>query len=372
MNNKKINYNKQKYNDILTFKPVESVDHIMDNYINFVDEVDYSPKYFNGIRNGKKQAKFDNLYFNNKRKDLQINIKNPSIAIIGLGNVGGTFLIGLRMLIKNNQVSKVGIYDRNLNISKRYELEINQIHSPFGDGFVDFEIINQLEEVLDYDYIYFIAAQGIPSLDSKLENVRNIQFKENSKILDNLINLFNDNPFKGIVNIISDPVDILCTYLYRNSDLQPSQITGMGLGVMAGRANYALRKKGYLDFFNKGIVLGPHNQGVIVIPDVNNSIEKDISEISYEVEKLNFKVRELGFLPYISPAISSVAYNTEFMLENYPILSCTFIDGIYWGFNNIMTKYGCAPLRIDVNKKFRDLIIKQFEFFKKETNDLLQ
>jgi hypothetical protein len=58
-----------------------------------------------------------------------LNYKFPSqwkVNIVGLGDVGGILLTGLRLL-GGGCIESIGIYDKNINSIKRWELEANQI-----------------------------------------------------------------------------------------------------------------------------------------------------------------------------------------------------------------------------------------------------
>lgn len=294
-------------------------------------------------------------------------IKKRSILIYGLGNVGGTILIALRMLLSSKDISHIGIYDKNKSLMDRYELEINQIHPPSQSSMVTVKPVEKADDISAFDIILFSAASNIPPLNTDRGNVRDVQFAPNRKILDEFIEHINVSNHKGTIIIVSDPVDILCTYLYRKTGLLASQITGMGLGVMAARANYLLEKQGYNDFYKKGQIFGPHNEGVIAVPDKNNPELSSIKALSMEIENLNFHVREKGFYPYIAPGISSVAYNLHHALAGREVLSCTYIDGIYWGFKTCFYNGLWFPVLQAVNPNVTGFIIERFEKFKEKT-----
>lgn len=298
--------------------------------------------------------------------------KKKSILLFGLGNVGGTLLIALRILLDNNIVSHIGIYDKNEFLTERYELEINQIHPPDDDKQVPIKPLKDLKDISEYDIILFSAAAQIPPLGIGKCNVRDIQFPPNKRILDSLIDNLRNTKYMGSIIIVSDPVDILCTYLQRNLDILASQITGMGLGVMAARANYILEKKGINNFYKDGQIFGPHNDGVIAIPHKSNSKLKEIREISEQIEHLNFDVRKRGYFPYIAPAVSSVAYNLQYALQGKEVLSCILIDGIYWGFVSRYINGLWVPVPQAININFLNHIKNKFFEFKARTLRVLE
>lgn len=88
---------------------------------------------------------------------------------------------------------------------------------------------------------------------------------------------------------------------------------GYGLGVMNKRAEYFARQKAaegdmrFASYLEEGRAFGPHGDDLVIA----NSIENYDDEISRQLTKLtveaNLRVRELGFKPYLAPAISSGA-----------------------------------------------------------------
>jgi len=118
-----------------------------------------------------------------------LNYKFPSrwkVNIVGLGDVGGALLTGLRLL-GGCCIESIGIYDKNINSIKRWELEANQIFCPFtAQKFPEVSRIRE-ENIFDCDMFVFCATVGIPSLGEEQEDVRMKQFKGNSKIISDFI-----------------------------------------------------------------------------------------------------------------------------------------------------------------------------------------
>ena len=68
----------------------------------------------------------------NWKETLKFNpCPNPKwkINVVGLGDVGGTLITGLRLL-GGDCIEEVGIYDKDINKVNRWEYECNQIQSP--------------------------------------------------------------------------------------------------------------------------------------------------------------------------------------------------------------------------------------------------
>jgi len=338
-----------------------------------VQDIDPKNPLDNLIKYSRPEISGNDILYVNKEYEpevLRITEKQnrpKSILIYGLGNVGGTLLTGLRMLLDADRVSHIAVYDRKKELAERYEMEINQLHPPFQKKQVPVVILDDISKIPAFDIIIFSAAAQIPPLTEKQANVRDIQFPGNSRILETLIYTLGRGSYHGSIIIVSDPVDILCTYLQMKLKLLSCQITGIRLGVMAARANYILEKRGFFDFYKKGQIFGPHNEGVIAVPCVESSSAEDALSLSRCIETLNHQVRQKGYFPYIAPAISSVAYNLSRALEGHEALACIYIDSIYWGFRVRYENGLWYPVLQYTNERFRELIRERFDQFRERT-----
>lgn len=99
-----------------------------------------------------------------------------------MGDVGGTLCIGLRLL-GGGLINKIGIYDKNMNKSQRWEYELNQICFP-NTG-TDMPHVNIIDEssLFDCDMFIFCISAGVPPIGKEDSDVRMIQFESNSKIM---------------------------------------------------------------------------------------------------------------------------------------------------------------------------------------------
>ena len=288
------------------------------------------------------------LNINYKNWIESLNKKTPEnwrINIVGLGDVGGTLLTGLRLLGEKS-ISKIGIYDKNKSKMDRWEFEANQIFSPtFSDEFPEvFEL--KEEDIFDCDMFIFCVSKGVPTLDSKIKDVRLAQFEGNSKIVNYYARIARQKKFKGIFAIVSDPVDILCksVFLTSNKDefgkfdsngLVPEQIRGFGLGVMNARACYYAKKDHNLAHYLKdGRAFGPHGEGLIIADSIENYDEIKSNYLTQKTQNANIELRQLGFKPYIAPALSSGSLSIISAIKNQWHYSSTFIGGTYMGARN--------------------------------------
>ncbi|MCI8914193.1 MAG: lactate dehydrogenase [Lawsonibacter sp.] len=273
------------------------------------------------------------------------------VNILAIGDVGSTLLTGLKLL-GGDVISSIGICDLSDQITARWEFEMGQISLPWNyDMFPEVEVVAP-EDLFDCDMFVFVASKGIPPVGSQVKDVRMYQFENNAKIVTHYAKMAREKRFQGLWCAVSDPVDPLAktAYLESNRDefgnwdgkgLRPEQIQGFGLGVMNARAAYfAKREEKLASFLTQGRSFGPHGTGLFIA----NSLENYDEELSQELTRLtvtaNLKMREIGFKPYVAPALSSGALSLLLTLRGEWHCGSVFLDGIYMGVKNRYTPAG--------------------------------
>ena len=245
------------------------------------------------------------------------------VNIIALGDVGTNLLMGLKLL-GGDVISEIGIFDLNENQIQRLEMEFNQMnYPPVPDSEKDkhltahcirempkIKIVSTDEELLDCDVLIFCATRRVPEI-GVTGDVRMMQLEANLELVKSIGDKIKNAPkpgFKGLVAVVSDPVDQLCKGMLDSSGLEPGQVRGFGLGVMAARARYYAEKDSRFEsYLVEGRGFGPHGKDLVIA----NSLENYDDELSKELTGLtveaNLRVRDLGFKPFLAPAISSAA-----------------------------------------------------------------
>jgi len=281
------------------------------------------------------------------------------VNIVGLGDVGGTLLTGLRLL-GGNCIESIGIYDININSIKRWELEANQIFSPFtAQKFPEVSRLRE-ENIFDCDMFVFCATVGVPSLGEEQEDVRMKQFEGNFKIVSDYARKAREKSFKGIFAVISDPVDLLCkaAFLISNKNtsgefdfkgLAADRIRGYGLGVMHARAVYHSKQNNETAEYNReGRAFGPHGRGLVIANSLKKYDESLSEMLTTQTVKANLEVRETGFKPYVAPALSSGSYPLIDTMSGKWNYSATFMGGVFMGAKNRLLKSGIEIERLDL------------------------
>ena len=279
------------------------------------------------------------------------NTGKKRVHILAIGDVGSTLLTGLKLL-GGDVISTIGICDLSDQITARWEFEMGQINLPWDyNAFPDVEVVNP-ENLFDCDVFVFVASKGIPPVGSQVKDVRMAQFENNAAIVKTYARMARKANFQGLWCAVSDPVDPLAktAYLESNKDeegnwdgkgLRPEQVQGYGLGVMNARAAYFAKKDEKLSsFLTEGRSFGPHGTGLFIANSIENYNEEISQELTHKTVTANLVMREIGFKPYVAPALSSGALSILLTLRGEWHCGSVFLDGVFMGVKNRYTPAG--------------------------------
>jgi len=340
----------------------ESIEQI--SLSNLKSDLKLSKFIINKIKNHKVIMLNPSYGFNFNKK----NEEKKSVTILGLGDVGGTLLLGLRLLGKDI-IKDIRVYDLSEKKMQRYVLEMNQIVYPNDSDLPRVKAASKAD-LFKTDMFIFTASKFVPAVGNEDKDVRMIQYKANKEIIKIYSKMARKVNFKGVFAVVSDPVDLLCNEVFYESNkndagkldfegLLPNQVRGFGLGVMNGRANYYSEVHG-LNYKNEGRVYGPHGNGLIVANSLVNYSETLSLMLTKDVIEANLKVRETGFKPYIAPALSSGALSILETLRGNFNYSTVFINGIYWGVRNKYLEGSVAIERTHIPQALMNRILESY------------
>lgn len=306
----------------------------------------------NKMSTGYPQWALDRI---NQRKVYRVNTTHPRwkhriglrysdkkrVHIAGLGDVGSTLLTGLRLL-GSDTIESIGIFDLSSQKVQRWLHEGNQIASI---NYQAYPTINSIDEndLFHCDVFVFCIAKQVPALDATNVDVRMAQLEANAGIVRHYAQLARKHEFDGLFAVVSDPVDQLCQVAYVESNhnekgefdglgLYPEQVKGFGLGVMNARAHfYASSREDLAHFHHEGRVFGPHGKGLVVANSLTDYNPTYSEWLTNQTLKANLVVREIGFKPYIAPALSSGSLSLLATMNGSWHYSTVFINGVYWG-----------------------------------------
>lgn len=300
------------------------------------------------------------------------------VTLVGLGDVGGTVLTGLKLL--GREIEEIQIFDPNENACRRYEMELNQVLSPEGEPLPRITICPP-DRLFDCHLFLFTASRGVPPLGAQ-GDVRMAQFQANRQMLRSYARQARDANFQGLFCQISDPVDHLCraVFLESNRDengnldfmgLLPHQIQGFGLGVMAARARYAARERGISPDTIR--VYGPHGAGLVVANAPCDGYDPAISRLlTQDTRTMNLRVRDLGYKPYIAPGLSSACVSILRLLRGQHHYGAIPLGGVYFGCESVMTPHGPRIFRESLHPELLKQITAAYQELKDFSYDAPQ
>lgn len=288
------------------------------------------------------------------------------IHLLGLGDVGSTLAIGLKLL-GGELIHTLGVYDINEHQRRRYEMELNQI---IVNPEIKVEALNG-DDLFHCDVFVFCASKYVPKVGEKVADVRMIQFEENSKIIEIYAKMARNLGFKGLFCVVSDPVDLLCRSVFEASNtneegqydgfgISAERIRGFGLGVMHGRSFYYAKKLG-VEYGTNGRVFGPHGKDLICVNHITKYDHEVSLALTNSVIHANIDVREEGFKPYIAPAISSGAKSILDAISGSWHYSATSMGTTFFGALNRQTIAGVEYEQNVLDNLLEERIITSYE-----------
>ena len=284
--------------------------------------------------------------------------KKQRVHLLALGDVGTTILIGLRLL-GAEVIESIGIMDLDKKNMARLEMEINQIRYPFAQwpdaGMPVLPPVYQVEEdkLFDCDVFIFCASKGVPPLGSQ-GDVRMAQLTANGGLVAHFAGLAKKADYQGLICEVSDPVDPLAKIFLKNSGLAPTQIQGYGLGVMNARACYYAEKDPALArYLTEGRAFGPHGGDLVIADSISHYDEAYSEKLTKLTVEANLAVRDLGYKPYVAPAMSSAAISIILTLQGKWHYGSVYLGdetaGAYFGVRNRFTATGLEYEDVTVN-----------------------
>ena len=123
--------------------------------------------------------------------------------------------------------------------------------------------------------------------------------------------------------------------------LRPCQVRGLGLGVMHARALYfARRDPRFADYLTEGRAFGPHGEDLVLansLTHYDDALSRELTELALTA---NLKMRELGFKPYVAPALSSAAISVLLTLRGEWHYGSVCLGDVFMGVKNRYTPTG--------------------------------
>ena len=222
------------------------------------------------------------------------------------------------------------------------------------------------ERLFDGDVFLFCASRFVPDTAVKTGDVRMAQYRLNRELAALYAQKARQARYRGLFCVVSDPVDPLCQAVLTESNRAPSgemdyqglfshQVRGFGLGVMNARAAYYARKDPrFASFLTEGRSFGPHGEDLVIANSIRNYDDALSRQLTEQAVRANLRMRELGFKPYIAPALSSGALSLLLCLRGQWHCSSTYLDGVFMGARNRVLPTGTELERLPLPRQLQD------------------
>ena len=287
------------------------------------------------------------------------------VNLLALGDVGSTLLMGLR-LMGGDVISSIGICDLREGVAQRWEFELNQIQLPGPYNVLPPVEIVSPEQLFDGDVFLFCASRFVPDTAVKTGDVRMAQYRLNRELAALYAQKARQARYRGLFCVVSDPVDPLCRAVLTESNRAPSgemdyqglfshQVRGFGLGVMNARAAYYARKDSrFASFLTEGRSFGPHGEDLVIANSIDRYDDRLSRLLTERTVHANLQMREMGFKPYVAPALSSGALSLLLCLRGQWHCSSTYLDGVFMGARNRLLPTGTEPERLPLPEALQE------------------
>ena len=326
---------------------------------------DVPPALLSAIRTGRVRAVNGS---HPRLEELLAPVSRPEkvrVNLLALGDVGSTLLLGLR-LMGGDVISSIGICDLREGVARRWEFELNQIQLPGPyDALPPVEIVPP-ERLFDGDVFLFCASRFVPDTAVKTGDVRMAQYQLNRELAALYARKAREARYRGLFCVVSDPVDPLCRAVLTESNRAPGggmdyqglltcQVRGFGLGVMNARAAYYARQDPrFASFLTDGRTFGPHGEDLVVANSIDRYDDGLSRLLTERTVHANLQMREMGFKPYVAPALSSGALSLLLCLRGQWHCSSTYLGGVFMGARNRVTAAGMELERPPLPRQLQD------------------
>ena len=270
------------------------------------------------------------------------------IGIVGFGNVG---LAIVHEICTLNMSMEIVVIDHN---EKRVLANIDDFNHMLSNTEIK---LGKYSDIDDCDAIIIAASV-------KMNSNRTIFLQESYQMISEIMDSINQTSFNGIIIVVSNPNDVLTTYVSKNYHLQ-NKVIGTGCMLDINRLKFLLGKKNV-----NGIIIGEHGESQKIIwetfgKSVHNKekLQKDV------INAASFIVDGKGYTNY---GVASCV--VDLMKRIFSNRKFDLVASFYDGEKNVAYSYPlvCEDSVFKVNPKFHydgetasfvNKIRKEYEIF---------
>ncbi|WP_086314154.1 L-lactate dehydrogenase [Enterococcus sp. 7F3_DIV0205] len=227
------------------------------------------------------------------------------VGIIGLGHVGATLAY---TLVSENLVDELVLIDKNENLalSEEYDLLDAEV---FLTGKTTI-IIQDYQALKDASVVVFCAGQ-ISALGDDGDRFKELEIT--SKIVEEVAPKIKQSGFNGIILTITNPCDVIATYMQKLTGFDTSKVFGTGTMLDTARMKQAISRNVSIDGRNVGgYVYGEHGDSQFVAWSTVTVGDRPLLEWNSELglESLDEAVRAGGWNAFVGKGYTSYGIAT--------------------------------------------------------------
>jgi len=268
------------------------------------------------------------------------------IAIVGAGSVGATFAFALA---QKGDFEEIVIVDNNQTLSEAQVLDLAQ-----GFCFMPTTKMRagSIEDYADADIIVITAGAKQKPNESRLNLL-----KRNQRIMYNISSDIKKQNPKGIILVVSNPVDILTKIVLEQTGLPANRVLGSGTVLDSARLRYYLADRMNVDIHNvHAYILGEHGDseftawsiasiGCIDIDQYNLSeklTELEKAQITKKVQRSAYTIIEAKGSTYFAIAMALVNIVGAIIKDKKSLLTVSRLITGEHGLDNVCLSLPCV------------------------------
>lgn len=222
------------------------------------------------------------------------------VGIIGLGHVGATLAYSL---VIEGVAEELVLIDQQeqLAVSQQYDLLDAQVFLSKKTAIT----IQDYEALKDASIVVFCAGQ-ISALGDGGDRFKELEIT--SKIVEEVAPKIKSSGFEGIILSITNPCDVIVSYLQELTEFSPNRVIGTGTMLDTARMQQAVSKNLKIDSANiGGYVYGEHGDSQFVAWSTITVGNRPILEWdqALDLQKLDEDVRDGGWKSFAGKGFTS-------------------------------------------------------------------
>lgn len=264
--------------------------------------------------------------------------KNPHIALVGAGQIGGT----LAHLIIQRRLGRITLFDVNVSMARGKALDLGQ-SAATDDLDASITGTDQPEDIKGADVVIITAG-----LARKPGMSRDDLLNINSGIIKDVAQNVKTYCPDAFVIVITNPLDVMVSVFQKESGLPPHKVVGMAGVLDTSRYRHFLAEKLNVSVADiRAFVLGGHGDSMVPLSryttitgiPLHEFVEKQTNITQKDILAIEERTRQGGAeivnllqtgSAFYAPAASALQMAESYLYDRKRVLPCAaYLDGEY-------------------------------------------